>query len=91
MMIIFIWKNIKIHLKLCKSSIFKIFFSLFIQLYIAKVPIGTGSGSSEIFRIQIRSKGSDLNGSGYATLRLSLLGTVPTIKMPLKPNSVFLG
>ena len=28
------------------TSIFKIFFSLFIQLYIAKVPIGSGSGES---------------------------------------------
>ena len=29
MMIIFIWKNGKIHLKMCKSSIFKIFFFLY--------------------------------------------------------------
>ena len=27
---------------MCKTSIFKIFFSLFIQLYIAKVPLGSG-------------------------------------------------
>ena len=30
---------------MCKTSIFKIF-SLFIQLYIAKVPIGSGSGEN---------------------------------------------
>ena len=36
---------------MCKTSIFKTIFSLFIQLYIAKVPIGSGygSGSGEKF------------------------------------------
>jgi len=43
MMIIFNWKNGKIHLKICETSIFKIFFPcLYLQLYIAKVPIGSG-------------------------------------------------
>ncbi len=31
---------------MCKSSILKIFFSLFIQLYIAKVLIGSGFGEN---------------------------------------------
>ena len=46
-MLIFIWKKGKIHLKMCKSSIYKIFFPcLYIQLYITKVPIGSGSGEN---------------------------------------------
>ena len=48
MMIIFIWKNGKIHQKMCKSSIFKIFFPWLynFKLYIAKVLIGSGSGEN---------------------------------------------
>ena len=43
MVIILIWKNGKIHLEMCETSIF----SLFIQLYIAKVPVPIESGSGE--------------------------------------------
>jgi len=43
MMIIFIWKNWKIHLKMCKTSIFKIFFPCF---YNFTLPIGSGSGEN---------------------------------------------
>ena len=44
-MIIFSRKNGKIHQKMCKTTNFKIFFPcLYVQLYIAKVPIGSGSG-----------------------------------------------
>ena len=60
MMIVFIWKNGKIHLKMCKTSIFKILFPCFYNFTLPKYrsvsgsyqkgpdPIGFGSGSATL-------------------------------------------
>jgi len=59
-MIIFSWKNGKINLEIWKTSIIKIFFSLFIQLHIAKIPIGSGENFPDpdpTRKVRIRNPG----------------------------------
>ena len=58
MMIIFIWKNGKMHLKMCKTSILKYFFLVYTTLHCQSTD-----------RIRIRWK---FSGSGSATLLVSV-------------------
>ena len=63
MMIIFIWKNGKIHLKMCKTSIFTIFFPCLYNFTLLKYR--KDPDPVRIFRIRILPKRF---GSGSATL-----------------------
>ena len=58
-MIIFIWKNEKIHLKMCKTSFLKYFFLVYTTLH-CQVPIESGSGENFLDPTGFRSGSATL-------------------------------